>query len=384
MRCSVLMYCPQFRPAVGGAERQAEMLATALVAAGCGVTVLTPRIDPASPAVEDAGGVRIERFPLSDLSRRFQYPGIALINIPFILWQVVRAVFTRLRRHSVIHCHIASLQTAAVALAGAASSLPVLVTAHTASRHSDLGNIEKASRSGRLVAWLVRGVLKDWVAVSAAVERELLAAGIPAKSVSRIPNGVELTALLPDRIPRRNVKRFLYLGRLATTAERDVPTLINAFDRLARENNEVELALVGGGDLLEETRVLAEAKSAAARIYMPGFDDPHRWHEWADCFVLPSRYEGLSLALLEAMAAGLPCIANDIAPNREVLADGAAGILVPVSDEDRLFHEMQRMATDNAHAETMSRSALAAVNARYSISAVAEMYINLYNKLRNT
>ena len=58
------MFCPQFRPIVGGSERQAEKLAAALVETGCRVTILTPRIDPDSPDMEEANGVIIERFRL--------------------------------------------------------------------------------------------------------------------------------------------------------------------------------------------------------------------------------------------------------------------------------------------------------------------------------
>ena len=56
------MFCPQFRPVVGGAERQAEKLAAALAEAGCRVTILTPRLDPDSPDMEEANGVTSSGF----------------------------------------------------------------------------------------------------------------------------------------------------------------------------------------------------------------------------------------------------------------------------------------------------------------------------------
>jgi glycosyltransferase involved in cell wall biosynthesis len=378
MTLSVLMFCSQFRPAVGGAERQAEILASALVRAGCRVVIVTPRIDPDSPEFEEFDGVRVERFHLNDLSRRYALPGIAFANIPYILWQVAKAVGARLGGVDVIHCHIGGLQTAGAALAGRKAGIPVLVTAHTASWHSDLGNVGKGSRSGRFVARIVRAVIRQWVAISVAVESELVNAGVSPKCITKIPNGVELLGALPDLKNERRVTRFLYLGRMATTAERDVPTLIAAFERIAKANPEVELALVGGGDLFDQTRSLVEATSVSTRIHMPGFDEPAKWLAWADCFVLPSRYEGLSLALLEAMAARLPCIANDIPPNREVLADGAAGVLVPVGDEDSLFQALSRMSNDADFAKTMSLAAFERVSNNYGIDVVANKYISLY------
>ena len=376
-----VMFCPQFRPVVGGAELQAEKLAAALTEAGCQVMILTPRIDPDSPEVEEANGVTIERFPLIDLARRYPFNGVALLNIPFILWQVARAVRPRLKGAHVLHCHIASLQTAGAALAGRMAGVPVLCKAAVADHRSDLGEIEGTGDSGRLVAWLVRACIQIWVATTAAVEEALVRAGVKPAIIVRIPNGVDLpdnpgTGETVDR-----VRRFLYLGRLSNNSRRDVPTLIKAFDRLVTMYPDLELTIVGGGDLFEETRRLAESCDARDRIHLPGFDRPGKWLDWADCFVLPSQREGLSNALLEAMAAGLPCIANDIPPNREVLGDGEAGILVPVGDLGALEKAMREMTEENGVAEQYARKAKERVRQCYSIREVASQYAELYESL---
>lgn len=380
-KLSIVMFCPQFRPVVGGAERQAEKLATALVEAGCKVTILTPRIDPDSPDTEEVEAVTIVRFPFADLSHRYAVPGIALLNLPYIIWQIVRAVRPYIKNANVIHCHIASLQTAGAALAGRMAGVPVLCKAAMADHRSDLGEIEKAGASGLLVAWMVRVLVQTWVATTLAVDESLRRAGIPAKKIVRIPNGVELLDCFATGKPAGLARRFLYLGRLSTNIHRDVPTLIKAFDQLALRCPDVELAIVGGGDLLKETRALVNACVAHDRIHIPGFDKPDTWLAWADCFVLPSRREGLSNALLEAMAAGLPCIANDIPPNREVLADGTAGILVQVGNAEQLLEAMHRMTTNADLAHAMGAAALQRVRTCYGIEAVATRYIELYEKL---
>lgn len=381
MTLSVLMFCPQFRPVVGGAERQAEKLANALVAAGCRVTIVTPRVDPDSADIEEAKGVRIERFPMMDLSRRFPIPGVAIVNIAAILWQVTRAVSMRLKGYDVLHCHLASLQTAGAALAGRLSGIPVLCKAATANQCSDLGEVEKTGVSGRLISWLLRALITNWIATTTAVEQALVRAGVNPKQIFHIPNGVDLSDIFAQHTSGKSVRRFLYLGRLSTNSQRDVPTLIRAFDRLAVRDPDVELALVGSGDLFEETFALMNACEARDRIQMPGLDDPNKWLSWADCFMLPSRNEGLSNALLEAMAAGLPCIANDIPPNREVLKNGEAGVLVPVGDEEKLMAAMQRMVSDAAHADTMRAAALNRVGSHYGIKTIAVRYIALYKEL---
>ena len=148
-----------------------------------------------------------------------------------------------------------------------------------------------------------------------------------------------------------------------------------------RRTHDVELAIVGGGDLFEETKRLAETCIARDRIHLPGFDRPEKWLAWADCFVLPSRREGLSNALLEAMAAGLPCIANDIPPNREVLDDGKAGVLVPVENCDALEAAMRDMVEDDGMARRFALNAKERAEQCYSIKSVAARYVNLYESL---
>ena len=381
MNFSVLMFCPQFRPFVGGAERQAEKLGAALAEAGCRVTILTPRLDPNSPDSEQMHHLRIERFALTDLSRRYPVPGIALLNIPYIIWQIARAVGPRLEGTDVLHCHLASLQTGAAALAGRIARVPVLCKAATADQRSDLGQIEKTGTSGWLVAWLVRTCIQTWVATTAAVELALIRAGVEPADIVRIPNGVELPPDLNTEGRGERVRAFLYMGRLSANTGRDVPTLVRAFDRLAATHTDVELAIVGGGELLEETRRLVETCAARDRIHLPGFDQPEKWLAWADCFVLPSRREGLSNALLEAMGAGLTCIANDIPPNREVLDDGNAGVLVPVENCEALEAAMREMVEHDGKAMDFGVKAKQRALRCYSIRAVADQYARLYASL---
>ena len=119
--------------------------------------------------------------------------------------------------------------------------------------------------------------------------------------------------------------------------------------------------------------------SHADRIQVPGTEDAQSWLAWADCFVLPSRREGLSNALLEAMAMGLPCIANDIPPNREVLADGEAGILVPGGNVEALREQMAHLTVNPPLlAERLSAASIARVAKNYTLTSVAACYDALY------
>jgi glycosyltransferase involved in cell wall biosynthesis len=375
------MFCPQFRPHIGGAERQAERLAMELSGLGHRVTILTPRRDADSPEIEQLNGVTIERFALTDLSRLFPLPGVAVLNIPYMLWQIARAMQRRVKRADIIHCHIASLETGCAALAGRMGKVHVVCKAATAAYRSDLGEIRKTGLTGRLVEWLVRASVQTWVATTASVEEALVRAGIDAARIVRIPNGIEVTNQTSAVWPPRAIRSFLYVGRVSRNTQRDFPTMIEAFDCIAAIYPDIQLAVVGDGDLWEKTRKLAEGCAARDRILLPGFDQPEKWLSWADCLILPSRQEGMSNALLEAMAAGVPCIANDIPSNREVLDNGNAGVLVPVEDRDALVAAMRDMAENGAKARRMAQIARERAVRCYSIEAVADRYVRLYQTL---
>ena len=246
---------------------------------------------------------------------------------------------------------------------------------------TDLGELAAIGFGGRQLGSAMIRNMDRWVATTQAVANSLAEWHVPPARIACIPNGVDLPALNSHSGKSGAARRFLYLGRLSANAQRDVPTLIRAFDRLAAQSPEVELALVGDGDRYQETADLVSQCCHRDRIQMPGLQDAEPWLRWADCFVLPSRYEGLSNALLEAMAHGLPCIANDIPPNREVLDDGTAGVLVPVGDEGQLFEAILRMANDAAHADAMRAAALGRARSNYGIEFVATRYVALYEDL---
>jgi glycosyltransferase involved in cell wall biosynthesis len=378
---SILMFCPQFRPITGGAERQAEKLSKALVRKGLQVKVLTPRLVADTPPHENDCGVEIHRFPLFDLGKAFPVHGVGPLNLMVARHQIMRAVWRHIGGAEVIHAHMGSTYTAFAMQAAIAKGIPFLCKAAVGGQTSDLRGLAASSFAGPLIARMLVRRLNCWVATTNAVRLSLLEDGVAPGRIVTIPNGVELPAV--EARPRRTRQpvRFLYLGRLSSDIRRDVPTLIRAFDRVAAQIPEAELAIVGAGDLWAETSELAAAAVHQARILMPGMQPPTPWLQWAHCFVFPSRYEGLSNALLEAMSYGLPCIANDIPPNREVLDDGRAGILVPVGDEERLTSAMLNVATKPALAEELGDTALKRASDVYSIGAVAEQYIELYASL---
>lgn len=372
----VLMLCGHFWPVVGGAERQAELLARALMRQGHQVEVLTPRHDPSWPESEVAEGLRIRRFKLTDISRAL--PGVRGLGVPN-LWierrQVRRAVSRALAGFDLLHAHLAS-PIVAFALAPARErGVPTLCKVACGGDDFDFRSLRAGSLLGtRLERDLVSGV-DCWVAISDEVRSDLRAAKVPESRIVSIPNGVVLPTW-PPRRARGLARRFLCLGRLGKF---DLAELIRAFDMLVAQFPDVELRIAGRGDGRAAEALLADRPRARARAAIVGFSPSDAEMEWADALVHPSCAEGMSNALLEAMSVGLPCVASDIAPNREVLGDSA--LFVPLGDADALGAGMGRLALEADLGRELAEAARKRAEDLFSIDQVATRYGALYEEL---
>ena len=132
------------------------------------------------------------------------------------------------------------------------------------------------------------------------------------------------------------------VGRLNPV--KDQASLIRAFRLLHDEVPAVALVLIGDGDLRDELEACASEQGVASRVrFLGDRGDVHRLLPGFHVFVLPSRSEGYSIALLEASAAALPIVATDVGGNREIVRHGISGELVAAGDASALAAALKRM-----------------------------------------
>jgi len=151
---------------------------------------------------------------------------------------------------------------------------------------------------------------------------------------------------------------------------------------------EARFALVGGADpgnrASIEPEVLKQWKEEAA-VELWGFrTDMQRVLSEADIVCLPSYREGLPKALLEAMAAGLPCVTTDVPGCREAVCDGETGLLVPPKDPKALANALKILIQDPALRGKMGRQGKAKALTEFSSSIICEKTLQLYKKLLAT
>ena len=118
-----------------------------------------------------------------------------------------------------------------------------------------------------------------------------------------------------------------------------VDVLAKAFVKVAQQNPNVSLLLIGGGSQAQVLRRILQQGGVLERVSMPGQvtqKDLPRWYHMADLYISPSHVDGSSVSLMEALACGLPCLVSDIPANKEWVEDGVNGWLFPDGDADAL------------------------------------------------
>ncbi|MFZ3583819.1 CDP-glycerol glycerophosphotransferase family protein [Loktanella sp. DJP18] len=165
--------------------------------------------------------------------------------------------------------------------------------------------------------------------------RDLNAANLASQYGAAVPctvrNMINLTRIaegraadLPDPVSPDTID-FITIGRCS--AEKNHAMLLDAFALVYARHPDARLTILGEGPLLEETRTRRDELGLAAVVRMPGFSDRAlAWLDRSDCFVLPSRYEGQPMVILEALALGKPVIVTNIPGSRGAL-DGGFGFI---------------------------------------------------------
>ena len=188
---------------------------------------------------------------------------------------------------------------------------------------------------------------------------------VPANRIHLLPNGVDTSLFTPAPRPPSARRRVLYVGRLSP--EKNLGALVEAAAKLGRRFDLV-LSFIGDGPVRASLQAHAESVGVAAE-FTP-FVEHRRLpaiFAQADAFVLPSLTEGHPKVLLEAMSAGVPCVASNAGGNRAILADDVTGLLFELADPGALADALARVLGDDALGRRLAARARAEIEERYDL-----------------
>lgn len=380
----VVLVSRRFWPQVGGAERNMANLAQSLAARGVRVTILTARWLSSWPAEITVGGVPVVRLPSTE------HQGLGTLRYMAALRRWLRQhagqydlVYVSMLRHD-----------AAAALWAVDKRVPVVLRAEWSGQSGDC-QWQRTERWG----WLIRRLCRQaaaLVAPSDDIHRELVEAGYPPHRIHDLPNGV---ALAPERSPgSRGLARqaladahpslfvppaaplALYTGGLHPSKGLD--RLLIAWKGVIARWPTARLWIAGEGPQQHSLETQINAMGLHGRALLVGsFDNVDELLAAADLFVLPSLEEGMSLALLEAMAAGLPVVATKIPANRRLVEDGRHGLLVPPEDPVPLTEAISRLLADPDLGARLGAAARHRAGTDFSLDTMIDRHLALFEQL---
>ncbi len=339
----ILAFCDYYSPSSpGGSERVAAEVYRRLAEWGARITVVggVPTAI-AAPAGCRASQPEVVALPARDLS------GLVGAQLA-VSGRLLPTAFRLADRHRphVLTAQSLHFQSSVVAaLCQARRRIPLVTTVHVAGLDDLRAPVRLATAAyeatvGRFI--LARSAAV--IAVSDAVGRHL-DGRVDPRLLRIVPNGVDHELIRPTPRPTAGPPVIVFVGRLI--ANKGPATLLRALGRLHRQAVGFRCVVLGDGPLRRELEAEVDRGGLRAVVEFKGtVTDVASYLATADIFVRPSSTEGMSLALLEAMAAGLAVVVSDIPANASVVEDGQNGLLVPVGDDDTLASRLRAVLAE--------------------------------------
>ncbi|MEA3407267.1 MAG: glycosyltransferase [Chloroflexota bacterium] len=354
---------------VGGAERIVEQLASQLPRNRYRAQVACLYDPHAIGADIQAAGI-----PVINLDMQAKWD----LRAPYRLLRLLREENVQILHAHLFHAHLLA------AIVGKLAGTPVII----ATRHS----VEIGGQHRETINRWIRPLCDAVVAVSKDVyQAEVQRSGIDPKKVTMIPNGVQLRefsnfdpaaaeklrdawSIQPETAIIGTVGRFV-------TPKGHI-YLLDALASLRNQMPDIRALIIGDGPLRSSIETSVKALGLAEIVILTGTrHDIPELLSLLDLFVLPSLWEGLPIAILEAMAAGLPVVATRVGGVPEVVVDGETGLLVPPGDPDALAQAILRLLRDPDLRHRMGQAGRARVAEHFSVEQMVRKTEALYERL---
>lgn len=245
-------------------------------------------------------------------------------------------------------------------------------------------------KKGPVTRFLYTQSVDTVVAISTGVRAALLAGAVPAARIRLIPSGIDTARFTHDPTVRAQVRQAYGFGDHETVVlsvgalveRKGHPTLLAAAHQLKSQGLQLRYLVCGEGALRVTLEAEARALGLTHEVLFAGFcSDVPGALAAADLFVHVPLHEGLGVAVIEALAAGLPVVASQVGGIPELIDGRTTGLLIPPQNAAALAAALQRLASDPLWAAHLGRNGQALVRARFDVAAMAQANERLYMEL---
>ncbi|MBN2009913.1 glycosyltransferase family 4 protein [candidate division KSB1 bacterium] len=370
---TILFYSEGFYPAVGGSEIFVMRLAKELDRQGHNVAVLTYQLTKELKREERVNGIIVYRVP---------HPGMRIIGefvgIFNTLWFIIR----NLKNIRLLHIHGVGSTAAMIAILGTIFNFNVFV--HLPGCETYSHNYKNYLR--RLFVWNSIKLATCFIAISSEIENFLLDLKIPKEKIVRIPYGV----VSPENIQRIEKSNGTNYSKIAVFVGRLVPvhkgleTLLPAWKHVCERRDDCQLWIVGDGYFRQELESLARNLDISSRIKFWGMiEDVFPYLKTADLFVMASNYEGLPIALLEAMSIGSTIAVTAVSGALDIIEHERNGLLVPPQKPEALADAIETVFDNPDLAHRMGKAAEETIARNFSMETITKKHLDVYSSYIN-
>lgn len=298
-----------------------------------------------------------------------------------LLWRLQKLL--RAQQIDILHTHVFTANLWG-RLAGILAQVPVLIT----HEHSTFTIADQTRQ--RIEQQLARKTTRI-ISVSEQLRRGLIeTGGLPADKIITIHNGLRLPVSV-NEATRKALQRELDLSRFSPLigsigrqeVRKNYPLLLEAMPKILEHYPQAGLLLVGEGPETSHLKQLAQANGLAGHVIFAGHrQEIYELLSFMTVFCLPSQTEGISMAILEAMAAKVPVVATRVGGNPEIIADDRYGVLVPANDTHALATALLETLNDREAACTRAQAGEKFVLENFSeqqmIQRITTLYLTAY------
>ena len=362
----VLLVVDQFSKTLGGGERIALKIASLLPGRGYRASILTFSLHP------ECEGLKLSPCPiyLLPLQRTYDFDAI---RGAFSLRR-----FLREERIQIVHTFFESSDLWAGFVAKTMSDAKLIWS------RRDMGILRTGKHK---LAYRLLSRMPDMVfAVSEQVRQHGIEIDrIAPARVTTVYNGLDISHWEATSRPVKTTGRFVVstVGNIRRVKGHDL--FIRAAAVVVQEFPDVSFRIAGQvlePEYFKELEILVrDLKLEKNFQFVDGVEKPHEFLSATDVFVLPSRSEGFSNAIIEAMAASLPVVATSVGGNAEAVEDGVTGVIVAPEDAGALAHAIVELLSDPTRGREMGEAGRRRVEKKFTIDAMMDQITSVYADL---
>jgi glycosyltransferase involved in cell wall biosynthesis len=297
-----------------------------------------------------------------------------ILRYHVFFWSALWFLWWRRKKFDIIHVHMMEWPAWVCVKLGKILNKPVLIKDSTMNGISNILRYPSGNEKQQLIVQHAY-----CVAMTHVIGQNLLKAGLQPSRLFYIPNGIEVDTTPVSKKTWDN--KVIFIGNLRQQPAKGIDILLKAWQQVVKVIPAARLQIVGDGDLKAYKSYTERLDILEFVDFLGKQNNVKAILGQSDLFVLPSRREGMSNALMEAMLCGLPVVATDISGNQDLVQNGLSGILVPPANVNAISRALIYALQHPNESRKMGKNAYYRVVEMCNLEKVARQYKNVYQTL---